>query len=143
MADKKLNEVTKVTDMAYVPVIMSDGSIGQIAKADLASVVAGQFRAGDANYESANMKELVISAIQQATKEGVNISSSSWANRSNGYSSILFRTKYAGYSVTRIYGHLYSQAEGLVSILAYLSEDNILTKLYMSANVPLIEQTLG
>ena len=43
MADKKLNEVTKVTDMAYVPVIMSDGSIGQIAKADLASVVAEQF----------------------------------------------------------------------------------------------------
>lgn len=41
MADKKLNEVTKVTDMAYVPVIMSDGSIGQIAKADLATVVAG------------------------------------------------------------------------------------------------------
>ena len=44
MADKKLNEVTKVTDMAYVPVIMSDGSIGQIAKADLASVVAEQNR---------------------------------------------------------------------------------------------------
>lgn len=41
MADKKLNEVAKVTDMAYVPVIMSDGSIGQIAKADLATVVAG------------------------------------------------------------------------------------------------------
>ena len=41
MADKKLNEVTTVTDMAYVPVIMADGSIGQIAKADLASVVAG------------------------------------------------------------------------------------------------------
>ena len=40
MADKKLNEVTKVTDMAYVPVIMEDGSIGQIAKEDLASVVA-------------------------------------------------------------------------------------------------------
>ena len=40
MADKKLNEVQKVTDMAYVPVIMADGSIGQIAKADLASVVA-------------------------------------------------------------------------------------------------------
>ena len=40
MADKKLNEVTKVTDMAYVPVIMADGSIGQIAKADLATVVA-------------------------------------------------------------------------------------------------------
>lgn len=44
MADKKLNEVTKVTDMAYVPVIMVDGSIGQIAKADLASVVAGQMK---------------------------------------------------------------------------------------------------
>ena len=41
MADKKLNEVKKVTDMAYVSVIMADGSIGQIAKADLASVVAG------------------------------------------------------------------------------------------------------
>lgn len=40
MADKKLNEVTKVTDMAYVPVIMADGSVGQIAKEDLASVVA-------------------------------------------------------------------------------------------------------
>ena len=40
MADKKLNEVTKVTDMAYVPVILSDGSVGQIAKADLATVVA-------------------------------------------------------------------------------------------------------
>ena len=44
MADKKLNEVTKVTDMAYVPVIMADGSIGQIAKSDLASVVAGIIR---------------------------------------------------------------------------------------------------
>lgn len=41
MADKKLNEVQKVTDMAYVPVIMADGSVGQIAKADLATVVAG------------------------------------------------------------------------------------------------------
>ena len=39
--DRKLNEVKKVTDMAYVPVIMADGSIGQIAKSDLASVVAG------------------------------------------------------------------------------------------------------
>ena len=38
--DRKLNEVKKVTDMAYVPVIMADGSIGQIAKSDLASVVA-------------------------------------------------------------------------------------------------------
>lgn len=44
MADKKLNEVTKVTDMAYVPVIMADGSVGQIAKADLASVVAEQLK---------------------------------------------------------------------------------------------------
>ena len=41
MADKRLSEVTKVKDMAYVPVILSDGSVGQIAKADLASVVAG------------------------------------------------------------------------------------------------------
>lgn len=41
MADKELNEVPKVTDMEYVPVIMADGNIGQIAKADLASVVAG------------------------------------------------------------------------------------------------------
>ena len=47
MADKKLNEVTKVTDMAYVPVIMADGSIGQIAKSDLASVVAGVIRKND------------------------------------------------------------------------------------------------
>ena len=39
--DRKLNEAKKVTDMAYVPVIMADGSIGQIAKSDLASVVAG------------------------------------------------------------------------------------------------------
>lgn len=46
MADKKLNEVTKVTDMEYVPVIMADGSIGQISKADLASVVAGQILSG-------------------------------------------------------------------------------------------------
>lgn len=40
MSDKKLNEVPKVTDMAYVPVIMEDGSIGQISKSDLASVAA-------------------------------------------------------------------------------------------------------
>ncbi len=40
MADKRLDQITKVTDMAYVPVIMADGSLGQIAKADLASVVA-------------------------------------------------------------------------------------------------------
>ena len=42
MADRTLDEAPKVTDMAYVPVIMTDGSIGQIAKADLASVVAEQ-----------------------------------------------------------------------------------------------------
>ena len=42
MADKRLDQVTKVTNMAYVPVIMSDGSIGQIAKANLATVVAEQ-----------------------------------------------------------------------------------------------------
>ena len=53
MADKKLNEVTKVTDMAYVPVIMSDGSIGQIAKSDLASVVAGKI--GNANYSNTGL----------------------------------------------------------------------------------------
>ena len=56
MADKKLNEVTKVTDMAYVPVIMSDGSIGQIAKADLASVVAGLI--GNANYSKTGLMPL-------------------------------------------------------------------------------------
>lgn len=53
MADKKLNEVTKVTDMAYVPVIMADGSIGQIAKADLASVVAGLI--GNASYSKTGL----------------------------------------------------------------------------------------
>lgn len=46
MADKRLDQVTKVPDMAYVPVIMSDGSIGQIAKADLATVVAERFMFG-------------------------------------------------------------------------------------------------
>ena len=51
--DKKLNEVTKVTDMAYVPVIMADGSIGQIAKSDLASVVAGMMNIiGNSFYTS-------------------------------------------------------------------------------------------
>ena len=49
MADKKLNEVAEVTDMAYVPVIMSDGSIGRIAKADLATVVAGVITTVGAN----------------------------------------------------------------------------------------------
>ena len=62
MADKKLNEVTKVTDMAYVPVIMSDGSIGKIAKADLATVVAGLMFRG-------NIKTLdqFINAIRPGT----------------------------------------------------------------------------
>lgn len=61
MADKKLNEVTKVTDMAYVPVIMSDGSIGQIAKADLASVVAGMMITNGL-FQFAERGELKISA---------------------------------------------------------------------------------
>lgn len=47
--DRKLNEVKKVTDMAYVPVIMADGSVGQIAKSDLASVVAGILNPGYVN----------------------------------------------------------------------------------------------
>ena len=57
MADKKLNEVTKVTDMAYVPVIMADGSIGQIAKADLASVVA------ELNGDGIKFKDLTSKTI--------------------------------------------------------------------------------
>ena len=59
--DRKLNEVTKVTDMAYVPVIMADGSIGQIAKSDLASVVAGQMTASKL-YPFADRGDLNISA---------------------------------------------------------------------------------
>ena len=60
--DRKLNEVKKVTDMAYVPVIMADGSIGQIAKSDLASVVAGVI--GNANKSKAGlMSDLQFKAI--------------------------------------------------------------------------------
>lgn len=59
--DRKLNEVKKVTDMAYVPVIMADGSIGQIAKSDLASVVAGltigHFRYLGDKLQSSDTKE--------------------------------------------------------------------------------------
>lgn len=62
MADKKLNEVTKVTDMAYVPVIMADGSIGQIAKADLASVVAGQMNIIRMSKNLSSNEKLVISS---------------------------------------------------------------------------------
>lgn len=40
MADKKLNESKIVKDMDYVLVTLADGSVGQIAKSDLASVVA-------------------------------------------------------------------------------------------------------
>lgn len=60
--DKKLNEVTKVTDMAYVPVIMADGSIGQIAKSDLASVVAGQrvYNHTSGNIEDINLKGISL-----------------------------------------------------------------------------------
>lgn len=61
MADKKLNEVTKVTDMAYVPVIMADGSVGQISKADLASVVAGMIIPVDSAYVIANKRRLTSS----------------------------------------------------------------------------------
>lgn len=42
MSDKKLNESKIVKDMDYVLVTLADGSVGQIAKSDLASVVAGQ-----------------------------------------------------------------------------------------------------
>ena len=55
MADKKLNEVQKVTDMAYVPVILADGSVGQIAKADLASVVAGLMNISGLNVISTSL----------------------------------------------------------------------------------------
>ena len=41
MSDKKLNESKIVKDMDYVLVTLADGSVGQIAKSDLASVVAG------------------------------------------------------------------------------------------------------
>ena len=58
MADKKLNEVPNVTDMAYVPVIMADGSIGQIAKADLASVVAGLIVPVSSSFGIANKRVL-------------------------------------------------------------------------------------
>ena len=59
--DRKLNEVTKVTDMAYVPVIMADGSIGQIAKSDLASVVAGVMKTNGL-FQFAERGDLKISA---------------------------------------------------------------------------------
>lgn len=42
MSDKKLNESKIVKDMDYVLVTLADGSVGQIAKSDLASVVAGR-----------------------------------------------------------------------------------------------------
>ena len=44
MADKKLNESKVVKDMDYVLVTLADGSVGQIAKSDLASVVAGNLK---------------------------------------------------------------------------------------------------
>lgn len=62
MEDKKLNEVQKVTDMAYVPVIMADGSIGQIAKANLASVVAGQMNIIRMSKNLSSNEKLVISS---------------------------------------------------------------------------------
>lgn len=73
MADKKLNEVTKVTDMAYVPVIMSDGSIGQIAKADLATVVAGILGVipckGDAPSDY-NADDLIVNSVYYGFNDG-------------------------------------------------------------------------
>lgn len=63
MADKKLNEVTKVTDMAYVPVIMADGSVGQIAKSDLASVVAGVFDFVVGKVSPTNIDEITTTSI--------------------------------------------------------------------------------
>ena len=88
MADKKLNEVTKVTDMAYVPVIMSDGSIGQIAKSDLASVVA----------ENIGIKRMSIE-IQEGATRTIEIEPP--------YSGILSitSTTYAGYSLFYIRGY--------------------------------------
>ena len=66
MADKKLNEVQKVTDMAYVPVIMADGSVGQIAKADLVSVVAGSM-----DVKLKCVKEIVTIDAQSSLNLGV------------------------------------------------------------------------
>ena len=66
MADKKLNEVTKVTDMAYVPVILSDGSVGQIAKADLATVVAGLLRKTTAFSIEASSKTTLLSVAENS-----------------------------------------------------------------------------
>ena len=60
--DRKLNEVKKVTDMAYVPVIMADGSIGQIAKSDLASVVAGVVK----NSKWENLESISLSGSNEA-----------------------------------------------------------------------------
>lgn len=74
--DKKLNEVTKVTDMAYVPVIMSDGSIGQIAKADLVSVVAGVI--GSYNYKGfydSNLDNLKVQGFYNLTENVTNVPS--------------------------------------------------------------------
>ena len=75
MADKKLNEVTKVTDMAYVPVIMADGSIGQIAKADLASVVAERLALKALNMDPDNIRTTSFWTIA-AENSGYNIPTS-------------------------------------------------------------------
>lgn len=71
MADKKLNEVTKVTDMAYVPVIMSDGSIGQIAKADLATVVAGVIPKITWNADTDISQKADFTGIKYIALEGI------------------------------------------------------------------------
>ena len=86
MADKKLNEVTKVTDMAYVPVIMADGSIGQIAKADLASVVAGVM---DTNRLFPFMYKGQISDLNNVIESGYYITGFNSANSPSYYCSVM------------------------------------------------------
>lgn len=68
--DRKLNEVKKVTDMAYVPVIMADGSIGQIAKSDLASVVAGVMGTKNDKYIGSCVGKVAKLSINSTYKFG-------------------------------------------------------------------------
>ena len=90
MSDKKLNEVTKVTDMAYVPVIMSDGSIGQIAKADLASVVAGLLSSKFVNLGSSVNNSQSLTSISPIGQCGIILLNANvnYASESNQHSSL-------------------------------------------------------
>ena len=100
MADKKLNEVTKVTDMAYVPVIMSDGSLGQIAKADLASVVAGIIGTGIAQNITINPGESNVVYLDGAyyiKAEGQGIMNGILLVRTRYSLNILAKSSNAGY----------------------------------------------